>query len=246
MSTSWIYLSPHFDDVALSCGGLVWEQTQLGEPVSVWTICAGDPPEGPLSLIAESLHERWQTGREAPAHRREEDLVSCKAMGASTRHFTVPDCIYRRSEGGNLPLYASDEAIMGPLHPLEALLVDRVRDELAGWLRQGAEVVCPLAIRGHVDHRLVRLAAEKLDRALWYYADYPYVLDQAEDLNVLDETGWKTHVFPISASGLAAWQEAVAAYASQISTFWPDLETMRDAISTYCKESGGVRLWRAP
>ena len=24
----WVYLSPHFDDVVLSAGGLVWEQTR--------------------------------------------------------------------------------------------------------------------------------------------------------------------------------------------------------------------------
>lgn len=246
MTSSWIYLAPHFDDVALSCAGLVWEQSQLGEPVSVWTICAGDPPPGPLSPLAESLHDRWQTGREAPAHRRAEDQVSCKAMGASSRHFSIPDCIYRRSEGENLPLYASDDAIMGPLHSLEAVLVDRVCDELARWLPQAVEVVCPLAIGGHVDHRLVRSAAERLDRSLWFYADYPYVLDQEDELGALDKAAWEPQTFPITVSGLAAWQEAVAAYASQISTFWPDLATMRAAIRSYCQKNGGVRLWRAP
>ena len=27
----WIYLSPHFDDAVLSCGGLIWEQTHSGD-----------------------------------------------------------------------------------------------------------------------------------------------------------------------------------------------------------------------
>ena len=57
----WIYFSPHLDDVALSCGGLAWEQSQSGSPVQVWTICAGDPPARPLSAFAEELHERWET-----------------------------------------------------------------------------------------------------------------------------------------------------------------------------------------
>jgi hypothetical protein len=61
----WIYLSPHFDDVAFSCGGLVWEQTELGDEVSIWTICAGEPPPGPVSKYAQSLHDRWKTGPSA-------------------------------------------------------------------------------------------------------------------------------------------------------------------------------------
>ncbi|MBN2499463.1 MAG: PIG-L family deacetylase, partial [Anaerolineales bacterium] len=54
-----IYLSPHLDDVALSCGGLVWEQAQAGMAVEVWSVCAGDPPPGELSEYARSLHARW-------------------------------------------------------------------------------------------------------------------------------------------------------------------------------------------
>ena len=66
----WIYLSPHFDDVALSCGGLLWEQAQAGEGASVWTICAGEVPAGQLSPFAQSLHERWEKGQGAAVQRR--------------------------------------------------------------------------------------------------------------------------------------------------------------------------------
>jgi len=38
----WIYISPHFDDAVLSCGGLIWEQTHKGITVEIWTVCAGD------------------------------------------------------------------------------------------------------------------------------------------------------------------------------------------------------------
>jgi hypothetical protein len=33
----WIYLSPHLDDAALSAGGLIYEQTQAGIQVEIWT-----------------------------------------------------------------------------------------------------------------------------------------------------------------------------------------------------------------
>jgi LmbE family N-acetylglucosaminyl deacetylase len=48
----WIYLSPHFDDAVLSCGGLIFEQARQGIPIEIWTIFAGNPPPGPLSMFA--------------------------------------------------------------------------------------------------------------------------------------------------------------------------------------------------
>ncbi len=85
----WIYLSPHLDDIALSCGGLVWEQVHSGSQVSIWTICAGDPPSQAYSDFARSFHERWGTGVWAVATRRAEDIVSCARLGAAHRHFPI-------------------------------------------------------------------------------------------------------------------------------------------------------------
>ena len=246
LSATWIYLSPHFDDVALSCGGLAWEQAQHGDRVEVWTICAGDPPQGAISPFAESLHKRWQTSQDTPAQRRDEDLASCAAMGASAVHFHFPDCIYRRSEIENAPLYASENAIFGSLHPLDNPTVEQLWSELKRRLPEDAELVCPMTIGGHVDHRLARAGAERLERRLWYYADVPHVFRHPGDPDKLIQDRWIRQVFPISEAGLTAWQQAVAAHASQISSFWPNLEAMRTAIDNYCRENEGVRLWQTP
>lgn len=254
----WVYISPHLDDVALSCGGLLWEQAQSGLCVSVWTICAGDPPPGPFSPFAESLHTRWETGREAVSRRRDEDIESCTRMGASWRHFSVPDCVYRRGKEGGAPLYASEETIFGPLQTYESHLVRSLSVEIAESI-QGQdrehpgkdglprlELVCPLALGGHVDHRLVRAAIERTGYPVWYYADYPYVREHAGTLTRLKQQGWKAVFFPITENGLAAWELAIAAHASQISTFWPDLPTMKAAISAYLQPEGGIFLWKPP
>lgn len=73
----------------------IWWQTQQGEKVEIWTVCAGNPPEGPLSPYAQTLHQRWQTGPEAVAVRRQEDQEACQRIGALPRYFSIPDCIYR-------------------------------------------------------------------------------------------------------------------------------------------------------
>ncbi|HJW89470.1 MAG TPA: PIG-L family deacetylase [Anaerolineales bacterium] len=256
----WIYLSPHFDDVALSCGGLVWEQARAGQAVEIWTICAGDPGPRPLSEFALRLHARWGSGAEGVEIRRAEDLRSCQALEAQPRHFSLPDCIYRTAPPTEPPfgappseappseappLYTSEQAILGPIHPLETGLVQSLRRELGLVLPARANLVSPLGLGGHVDHRLARAAAETLDRPLWYYADYPYVLGWVEEASQVT-AGMEAVSFPVSPAALEAWEAAVAAHASQISTFWSDGEAMRAALHDYYHRSGSFQLWRNP
>ena len=236
----WVYLSPHLDDAALSLGGLIWEQVQAGQQVSIWTICAGDPPPGDLSPFAESLHTRWKVGREAIQIRRAEDVESCKRLGADYCHFDIPDCIYRRSPKTGKHLYDSEEALWIPVHPEENILIETIKKNIRSTLPKEARLVCPLTIGDHIDHRLTRAAAEGLGIPLVYYAEYPYICD--EDQSVLPENLQSTVSF-VSPAGLRAWQDAVEAHGSQISTFWTNLEDMRLGIQEYYQKMGGIHLW---
>lgn len=240
----WVYLSPHFDDVALSCGGLVWEQFQAYEPTSIWTICAGLPPEGNLSPFAQALHTRWGTGLYAPAQRKAEDVKSCQRLGAQPYNFSIPDCIYRRDPQSGEYMYASEEALTGALHAGDSEAIRILRVDLSWQLPPDATLVCPLSLGNHIDHQLTRRAAEGLSSPLWYYPDYPYALHCQAELEQMMNAGWRYKTFPISAGGLAAWQEAIAAHASQISTFWADEPAMRLSIEGYLRMNNGIRLWQ--
>jgi LmbE family N-acetylglucosaminyl deacetylase len=242
----WVYLSPHLDDVALSCGGLVWEQVQSGDTVTIWTVCAGNPPEGELSPFAQELHARWQTGQDAIVRRVSEDLHSCRRLGARPYHFSLPDCIYRRSMLSGEFLYASDAALNDHLHPADAANILRLRAEIERSTQPGAVLVSPLGLGNHVDHQLTRLALEGSSLVAWYYADYPYVLREKEKLGQLEREGWISQVFPVSSNGLIAWQDSIAAHVSQISTFWKDEVGMRMAIKDYLEQVRGLRLWKKP
>ena len=239
----WIFISPHLDDIALSCGGLVWELTQTGEQVSIWTICAGEPPVAPISPFAESLHTRWQTGAEATQRRRTEDAASCAILGAAYRHFDIPDCIYRFDPFTGSFFYDSEESLWGQVHPGEANLVEALSRMLALETPAAAHLIFPLALGGHVDHRLARAATAHLARSLGYYPDYPYALKADDEFSALSRQGWRMERQPISTAGLHAWQAAVAAHSSQISTFWSDLPAMHAAIRDYCQRNQGVVLW---
>lgn len=236
----WIYLSPHLDDIAMSCGGLVWEQAMAGEHVTIWSICAGDPPDTPLSPLAQSLHDRWETGREAVALRREEDARSCAALGAIPRHFTWPDVIYRSYPHTGQPVITANEELFTAA-PEDHLVIE-LSEVLAGQTPPGSQLVCPLALGCHVDHLLVRAAAERTGRRLLYYADYPYILTSPELLAAMERKADLRRGAAISEAGLAAWQSAIRAHRSQISTFWRDEREMALALSNY-RAGGGGRLW---
>ncbi len=239
----WIYLSPDFDDVAFSCGGLVWEQVKSGDEVSIWTICAGEPPPGPISRYAQSLHKRWETNREAVTVRRAEDWLSNRRMGATSRNFSIPDAIYRLSSVDGTAMYTSDPELFSELRLDEIHLVETLTNELVQSLPQVCELVCPLALGSHVDHRLVRTAAEKLGKRMWYYADFPYSVNPEQDLGESDR-GMGHKLFPVSETGLRVWEESVSAHSSQISTFWSNTDQMRDAIRAYWEPVKGIRLWQ--
>jgi hypothetical protein len=194
------------------------------------------------------LHERWKTGMEATALRREEDRLACERLGAGYCHLTLPDAIYRRNPQDGEPLYTSDEDLFYPLPPAESGLIDELACQLEELLPEGCQLVGPLTLGNHVDHQLVRAAAERtvagLDgRRLWYYADLPYAL-KTGGLPAELIAGMEAISFPVSAGGLAAWVESAAAYGSQISTFWPGMEAMRSDLYAFCRQAGGIRLWR--
>jgi LmbE family N-acetylglucosaminyl deacetylase len=238
----WIYISPHFDDVVLSCGGFIWEQVQKGFPVEIWTVCAGDPPPGRLSRRAVSCHVQWgiKSTREGVAARRLENLAAAGQVGAETVDFSIPDCIYRRSPTGKI-LYP--ENVFVPINPVEKGLDVDISAALASELQPGDHVVSPLAIGSHLDHILTRLAAERLDCPLWYYADIPYLLQHPEQL-VPATSGLRATRYSISDKGLGVWQKGIAAYATQILMLFNTKKRMREVIRLYWESQPGFRLWR--
>ncbi len=243
----WIYLSPHFDDAILSCGGLIWQQAQAGQRVEVWTVCAGEIPAGPLTPFAQKLHARWGTGAGSVAARRGEDEAACRLVGAGWRRFTLPDCIYRRLPGSGEPLVRSEDDLWQPIHLAEMSRVEEIRDWITGGL--GAflppvHLVSPLTVGGHVDHQLVRAAAEALDAALWYYADYPYSANVTVEPRRWLGDGYRVHSRRLSPAALAAWQAGISAYASQTSTFWKDDGELRQAIEAFARRPEGHSLFK--
>jgi hypothetical protein len=143
-------------------------------------------------------------------------------------------------------MYPSEASLNGPLQAGDFQFIGTLQEEIRQSLPPNAILVCPLGLGDHVDHQLTRHAAEGLNRTLWYYADYPYVIRCKAQLEQIEEEGWISQVFPISREGLAAWTDSISAHGSQISTFWESVFDMKRAVSDYLHLNGGIRFWRKP
>jgi LmbE family N-acetylglucosaminyl deacetylase len=242
----WVFLSPHFDDVVLSAGGMVRELTNRGDQVEIWTICAGDPPFGkPLSDYARMLHIFFELGEDdVPFARSQEDAAGCQVLGAKYRRYTVPDCIYRSYNGTDDPLIKVPDDIKGELEPAESYLIPPVTDFLRKNITPGSQVVIPLTVGHHRDHVLVRKAAERLGIPLWHYVDYPYIVQEQYDIKEWIPSEAVQFSVQVTPEGLQAWQDGIACHHSQIVFFWSDEAEMRGAIASYLKDGGGTTIWK--
>jgi LmbE family N-acetylglucosaminyl deacetylase len=237
----WIYISPHLDDAALSAGGFLYDQSQAGIPVEIWTIICGYPPPGELTPFAQVLHHVWGTGtaEETVKLRRAEDVEAARILGVETVHFDIPDCIYRRGPDTE-PLYLD---IYVQPHAAEAQLPDQIAQTIAPRLHPDDQVICQLGVGDHVDHILVRQAAEQLNRPLWYTADLPYLFKQPGELAPL-VAGMEESVYAITEAGQRAWVEAALAYESQLSSLFESKEQVEEDIRAYYAERSGFSLWQ--
>ncbi|MFN2160131.1 MAG: PIG-L deacetylase family protein [Anaerolineales bacterium] len=257
----WIYLSPHLDDAAYSCGGLIWMQSQSDQNVSIWTVFAGDSPGGSFSPFAETIIKRWGLMDNPSKFRRNEDIRSCQILGAEWFHFDFPDAIYRiiphneattNNSSMNF-LYPDEAALFGPVNQKESQLVGLIADQLMTELKEKhsmdefffnkVQLVCPMGLGNHVDHQWSRIAAESLGLPLLYYADFPYAQYALDELHRMTRSEWKKMLFRISQSGLTAWQNAIEAHQSQLNTFWSDKKEMQKNVSKYLEVMGGIPLW---
>ena len=239
----WIYLSPHLDDAALSAGGLIYDQTNSGIPVEIWTFMCGFPSEDEeLSLWAQVNHKVWgySSADEAIQARRLEDQNAANILGAKAVHFDFLDCLYRRGRDGS---WLYDDIYLPP-HEDDRDLPAKIAEAISSRVLRDDVLVCQLSVGSHVDHVIVRQAAELLKRPLLFDIDIPYLFSKPEEL-APKSAGMKENVHLVTESGVKSWQEAILAYETQISTLGNAFNTpekVGESIQSYWSEWNGIRL----
>ena len=184
----WIYLSPHLDDVVLSVGGLIWEQVQAGDTAEDLVDHRRRPSTAALHAFcrrtARPLGYRRRPGFASAPRRRPAGLPADWAPERATARCQTASTGACRTESR---LLANATTFSGRFRREKACAAGKSRDWIAAALPAEARLVSPMTLGGHIDHQLVRSAAESLGRPVWYYADYPYVVD--DPLNHSDLRG---------------------------------------------------------
>jgi hypothetical protein len=165
--------------------------------------------------------------------------MACQTFGARKVHFGYLDCIYRKVPATGEAVITSDEDLFSLNKPDELGLVDLVAENLLSRLEEPSIWVCPLSLGGHVDHRIVRLAAEKVRKLLLYYADLPYAFSIPAHI----VPGMIQFSLDIPEENLEFWKQGVLQYASQISSFWKDESEVAAQYSDYVRQYKGLPFW---
>ncbi len=238
--TRWIFLSPHLDDAVFSCGGLIAYLSGNGINVEIWTIFSKqETDESRLTEYARSLHRRWGIDEQTVRTRVNEDRQACQTIGANSEYFGFKDCIYRELPATGKPVVNSDAELFGKLHPGEQYLIDEITSALKARQTEPSVWVCPLGLGDHIDHRIVRQAAEFADKLMLYYADLPYALERP----VQTIPGLIQLSFNLPSTVVQTWGKANLQYASQISSFWKDAAEMAGQYSSFLERYQGMPLW---
>lgn len=158
-------------------------------------------------------------------------------LGAKPVHYAYLDALYRERKDGTR-IYTS---VFSPLDPLDEAIVESVAKIITMNLRPEDHIMCPLAVGEHVDHTIIRRAAESLQLPLTYYTDFPYIEYVPEKLEAAI-VGLKKEANTISSKGLSAWLNAACAYVSQ--NLYPTQEITRLKIIEYWAKINGIFLWK--
>jgi LmbE family N-acetylglucosaminyl deacetylase len=231
-----IFVAPHPDDVALSCGGAVAVAARATLPTIV-TVFAGQPTGDP-GEFARFQHGRWGVAvEEIGSHRQAEDTCAATALGESVIPCWLDflDAIYRN------PAYDSDEALFGTLLDTDLPLIGEVTERLAAF--NGDEYLVPLGVGRHVDHQIAFRAGRRLAKrgaTVWAYADVPYAFDRrALTPRLATRAVREVRLIHLDDEAFDRKCQAIGCYASQIPVIFRDWGDYRSALDRYHREVGG-------
>ncbi|HEY7350976.1 MAG TPA: PIG-L family deacetylase [Ktedonobacterales bacterium] len=234
-----IYLSPHFDDAALSCGGSIGLQTSCGLKALVITAFAGVPPEDQQpGGFARQTHQ--DMGLSASPHevvkaRRREDKEAISTLGADTFWLDHFDAIYR----GVPPYYQNNEALFGQVDANDFSLDEQLGTFLLEVYRRAplATFYVPLGVGHHVDHQLCCSAGDRLAQQganIKFYEDFPYVATPGALDTRRRELGSSLEAELVEVSGsLRLKEDALICYKSQIPVLFGSADKMQRSLEDY-------------
>lgn len=253
-----VFLSPHYDDIALSCGGTAALISSDGSAAEIALIFGDFPdPSLPLTAFASEMHEKWGLDAlEVINARRREETTASAVLGSRDRYLPFLDAIYREDR------YLNDDDLFGRPRDDEAGIASQIVAALAIENNPTGEIrfYAPLAIGDHVDHQHAYAAGRNLadqGHDVYFYEDLPYALIPGTLDHRLDEIGHEVEVAGL-VDVTTVWEkkiDAIMAYPSQLAVIFGgyvgDGSTRSEidiAMRNYAESVGGgvaaERFWR--
>ena len=185
----YLFISPHADDIALSCAGLVQQLHSKGHHCSILNIFNGFYPWDTLDSKVLIMYMKEDMGipetqitscacEKFVQARNREDMKAQKMMGCAGGALNLPDAIFRRD--GNHFFYPTEEALFACPH-----LSDHIEAEVLEQLEKIKSLydifVFPLGVGNHVDHFITHNIGLTWmrERDVLFYYEYPYFAEDA-------------------------------------------------------------------
>ncbi len=171
------FLSPHYDDVSISCGGTVALLAVHERAPEVVIVFSEEESSGVKTAFADEQHAKWGlTDPTVSLGRQREESAAATILGMVVRLLPFSDAIYRGDR------YLNDDQLFGPAAAAEADLPPRVAGALGlnGAPDPAVRLYAPLGFGNHVDHQHVfetAMAASFKGWDVWFYEDLPYGLE---------------------------------------------------------------------
>lgn len=184
-----IVLSPHLDDAALSCGAVMTYAASRTQVTVITLFTEAGPPPHTFSARRYLKQVGGDRARVLYQRRRAEDRAALEPLGVTCIHAGFPEALFRRRPPGapwapwarllpelahTYPVYRR-HITAGRIAPDDAGTLRDVSETVARAAGTGPNIVlAPLGVGAHVDHVLVRTAAERSGAQVVYYSDFPY------------------------------------------------------------------------
>lgn len=234
-----LFLSPHLDDVAFSCGAAFAALAARGWGAHLATVFTRSVPDPRGFALTCQTDKGLAPEVDYMALRRAEDAAAARALSAaSVRWLDHPEAPHRG--------YESAPALFAGVHAADRDAWRPVAADLAALVGEldPALVFAPQAIGGHADHRHVVRAVADLARrrggagrplAVAWYRDAPYIIRHPGALapDPLGDPDAPHADVALRAGGaaLAAKLDACAAYGSQLGFQFGGEPAMRAALT---------------
>ena len=230
-----LFLSPHLDDVAFSCGGTVARFAAAGWQCIIATAFT-QSTANPSGFARDCQTDKGIAADvDYMALRRAEDAVAVAALGAEARWLDFPEAPHRG--------YGSAVELFAGVKP-----EDDIYKSLAGRLGElcqsvhPAQVFVPQGLGNHADHlqliRAVRLSVSEAGIA--WYRDTPYAIRHPALEPPAATVGLPGFMIRIGGH-LTDKLKACAAYQTQLDFQFGGEALMREALTAFALDEGQGR-----